>query len=51
MNPVDHPHGGNTGGGKPHMTPWARLTKGKPTRNKKKINKLIIKPSKHKIKT
>lgn len=43
MNPIDHPHGGKTSGGKQHMTPWAKLTKGKPTRNKKKINKLIIK--------
>ena len=45
-NPVDHPHGGNTSGGRYHKTPWARLTKGVPTRIKKKINKLIIKKAK-----
>lgn len=43
MNPVDHPHGGNTGGGRPSVSAWSRLTKGKPTRNKKKSLKFIIK--------
>lgn len=42
-NPIDHPHGGNTSGGCHPVTPWARLTKGKPTRSKKKINKMIVK--------
>ena len=43
-NPVDHPHGGGEGktsGGRPSVTPQGRITKGKPTRNKKK-KKLII---------
>ena len=34
MNPVDHPHGGGQGktsGGRPGVSPWGRLTKGKPT--------------------
>jgi len=31
MNPVDHPHGGRTKGGRPSVTPWGILTKGKPT--------------------
>ena len=22
MNPVDHPHGGRTNGGRPSVTPW-----------------------------
>jgi len=35
-NPIDHPHGGNTSGGCLPVTPWAKLTKGKPTRSKKK---------------
>jgi len=35
MNPVDHPHGGKSRG-KLSQTPWSRLTKGYPTRNKKK---------------
>lgn len=43
MNPVDHPHGGGEGktsGGRPSVTPWARITKGQPTRKrwKRKIN-------------
>ena len=41
-NPIDHPHGGNTSGGCHPVTPWARLTKGKPTRSKKLKNKFII---------
>jgi len=31
MNPVDHPHGGRTNGGRPSVTPWGVPTKGKPT--------------------
>lgn len=27
MNPVDHPHGGRTNGGRPSVTPWGLLTK------------------------
>jgi len=34
MNPVDHPHGGQTAGGIPSVTPWGIPTKGKPTRKK-----------------
>lgn len=34
MNPVDHPHGGQTSGGIPSVTPWAIPTKGKSTRKK-----------------
>lgn len=41
MNPVDHPHGGNTNGGRPCMTPYGLLTKGVKTR-KKVIRKNII---------
>jgi large subunit ribosomal protein L2 len=39
MNPVDHPHGGRTNGGRPSVTPWGLPTKGKPTvkKNKKGI--------------
>lgn len=35
MNPVDHPHGGRTRGGKIPVTPWGVVTKGKKTRRKK----------------
>lgn len=38
-NPVDHPHGGGEGktsGGRPSVTPQGRITKGQPTRKKKK---------------
>lgn len=44
-NPIDHPHGGGEGktsGGRPSVTPKGIITKGKPTRNKKKKNKLIL---------
>jgi large subunit ribosomal protein L2 len=40
-NPVDHPHGGGEGktsGGRPSVSPQRKITKGKPTRNKKKKN-------------
>jgi large subunit ribosomal protein L2 len=43
MNPVDHPHGGRTRGGRPEVTPWGRLAKGKPTRNKKKRSRWRVK--------
>jgi len=39
MNPIDHPHGGNTSGGRHPKTPWSRLTKGKCTKSKKKLIK------------
>ena len=39
MNPVDHPHGGRTNGGRPSVTPWGIPTKGKPTVSKKKRKK------------
>lgn len=29
MNPVDHPHGGRTNGGRPSVSPWGVLTKGR----------------------
>lgn len=32
MNPVDHPHGGRTRGGRPELTPWSRRAKGVRTR-------------------
>jgi large subunit ribosomal protein L2 len=31
MNPVDHPHGGRTNGGRPSVTPWGKPALGKPT--------------------
>lgn len=27
MNPIDHPHGGRTKGGRPSVSPWGKLTK------------------------
>lgn len=44
MNPIDHPHGGGQGktsGGRPSVTPWGKITKGKPTR--RRVSSLIIK--------
>lgn len=35
-NPVDHPHGGRTKGGVRPKTPWGKLTRGVPTRPKRK---------------
>jgi len=46
MNPVDHPHGGGEGrtsGGRCSVSPWGKLTIGKPTVSKKKNKKNIIK--------
>lgn len=42
MNPVDHPHGGRTSGGRPSVHFKGVLTKGKLTRHKTNKNKLII---------
>jgi large subunit ribosomal protein L2 len=36
MNPVDHPHGGRTNGGRPSVTPWGLPTKCKFRLRKKK---------------
>ncbi|GLI67301.1 hypothetical protein VaNZ11_011487 [Volvox africanus] len=36
MNPVDHPHGGRTNGGRPSCTPWGVYTKGTRTRRRNK---------------
>lgn len=35
MNPVDHPHGGRTNGGRTPVTPWGKITRGQLTRKKK----------------
>lgn len=46
MNPIDHPHGGGAGKtapGRPSVSPWGKLTKGVPTRDKKIKNKFILK--------
>jgi len=51
MNPVDHPHGGGEGktsGGRPSVSIWGRLTKGKPTRRNKKNAHIFL--SRKKIK-
>jgi len=51
MNPVDHPHGGGEGktsGGRPSVTPQGKITKGKPTRSKKKSNIFILETRKKK---
>jgi len=42
MNPVDHPLGGRTNGGKHPVTPWGKPTKGKRTRTNKKTDGLIM---------
>ena len=42
MNPVDHPHGGRTKGGKHWVTPWGKPTKGAKTRKNKRTTKFIL---------
>jgi large subunit ribosomal protein L2 len=42
MNPVDHPNGGRTKGGKHWATPWGKPTKGAKTRKNKATDKFII---------
>mgnify|MGYP001289291038 CR=1 FL=1 len=42
MNPVDHPNGGRTNGGKHWSSPWGQSAKGLKTRTNKKSNKLIL---------
>jgi large subunit ribosomal protein L2 len=50
MNPVDHPNGGRTKGGKHWATPWGKPTKGKKTRTNKRTTKYILR-SRHARKT
>ncbi|MEL6373765.1 MAG: 50S ribosomal protein L2 [Pseudomonadota bacterium] len=42
MNPVDHPNGGRTNGGKHFATPWGKPTKGFKTRKNKSTSKFIV---------
>ena len=42
MNPVDHPNGGRTNGGKHWATPWGKPTKGYKTRKNKTTDRFII---------
>jgi large subunit ribosomal protein L2 len=44
MNPVDHPNGGRTKGGKHWATPWGKPTKGAKTRKNKATDQFIIRP-------
>ena len=46
MNPVDHPLGGGTRGGRHPVTPWGKPTRGKKTRKNKSSTKFIM-PSRH----
>lgn len=49
MNPIDHPNGGRTNGGKHWATPWGKPTKGYKTRKNKTTDKFIVR-SRHKSK-
>ena len=43
MNPVDHPHGGRSNGGRPSCTPWGIYCKGQRTRRRNAFtNKFIL---------
>jgi large subunit ribosomal protein L2 len=49
MNPVDHPNGGRTKGGKHWATPWGKPTKGAKTRKNKTTDRFIVR-SRHTVK-
>lgn len=49
MNPVDHPHGGRTNGGRNPVTPWGKPAKGGKTRNNKRTDAFIIR-NRHAVK-
>jgi large subunit ribosomal protein L2 len=42
MNPVDHPHGGRTHGGRHPVSPWGQPTKGYKTRCNKRTDRFIV---------
>ena len=42
MNPIDHPNGGRTKGGKHWATPWGKSTKGFKTRKNKATDQFIV---------
>jgi large subunit ribosomal protein L2 len=42
MNPIDHPNGGRTNGGKHWATPWGKPTKGAKTRKNKSTDKFVV---------
>ena len=44
MNPIDHPNGGRTKGGKHWATPWGKPTKGYKTRKNKATDQFIVRP-------
>jgi large subunit ribosomal protein L2 len=50
-NPVDHPNGGRTNGGKHWATPWGQPTKGKKTRSNKSTQKFIVRSRHERKKT
>ncbi|MEO0809058.1 MAG: 50S ribosomal protein L2 [Pseudomonadota bacterium] len=49
MNPIDHPNGGRTNGGRIFKTPWGKIAKGVRTRKNKSTEKFIVR-SRHKSK-
>jgi len=49
MNPIDHPNGGRTNGGRIFKTPWGKIAKGVRTRKNKSTDKFIVR-SRHKAK-
>lgn len=42
MNPVDHPHGGRTNGGRASCTPWGLPCKGRKTRDRNKSSNKFV---------
>ncbi|MEL7240005.1 MAG: 50S ribosomal protein L2, partial [Planctomycetota bacterium] len=42
MNPIDHPNGGRTNGGRIFKTPWGKIAKGVRTRSNKRTDNFIV---------
>ena len=52
MNPIDHPNGGRTKGGKHWATPWGKPTKGSKTRKNKATDQFIVRAaSQHEVRS
>jgi large subunit ribosomal protein L2 len=48
MNPVDHPLGGRTKGGRHPVSPWGQQAKGLKTRHNKSTDRMIVRRRRHK---
>ena len=51
MNPIDHPNGGRTKGGKHGRRPWGKPTKGAKTRKNKSTDRYIVRVASSKVRS